>query len=300
MHLGCACVEDDEPAAGPRREPDGAGRGGGQGDRRHRRRQVAPVEDLDRGRLVERHVDPVPVRRDGDVLRNRRQGVRREQRLVLGVVREERRVRSADGDVEALPRRIDREPLDRGDVLCAVPGDRGPHGLVHRRRVEDRRELVGVQDPVRLTGSVVAAAVVEERRHLLAQALPVLEAELDVVCARERIVPVRLLPRVEDQLPKRHHLGHGHKQLVAAAVDGRARLYDDELVAAGRIRMLLDLEAARDPDPVQILVVPPQLAEEVQLLVREVALEQQLAREVVVAGELRCVALGTVMAADDG
>ena len=63
------------------------------------------------------------------------------------------------------------------------------------------------------------------------------------------------------------------------------------LVAAIRIGMALHLHPADHAMAVQAQVVPPQLAHVVALLVGEVALHHELAREVVIALELRQLAI---------
>ena len=69
-----------------------------------------------------------------------------------------------------------------------------------RSRVEDELDVVRVADPVRLAGVVVAAAVVEERRHVLGRALEVAQADLDGVLGRLRLALGHLEPLGRDQV----------------------------------------------------------------------------------------------------
>jgi hypothetical protein len=153
--------------------------------------------------------------------------------------------------------------------------------------VDDHAELVAVDDPVGAAAGVVAAAVVVHRGDVLGGALPVADAQLHGVlpgpCFGGNVAAGPLLL---DQVAEGHHLGMGHDDLVAAAIERVARLDDDELVAAVGVGVLVDVQTADDAGPVQVAVMAAVLAEEVRLLVGEVALEQQLAGEVRVAGEL--------------
>jgi len=75
------------------------------------------------------------------------------------------------------------------------------------------------------------------------------------------------------------------EDVVSAAVDGQAGLNADEAIAAVGILVLHHLKPADDALAVKTLLVHQVLLHVVQLLVLEVALDQQLAGEVVIAGK---------------
>jgi hypothetical protein len=88
------------------------------------------------------------------------------------------------------------------------------------------------------------------------------------------------------------------EDLVPAAIDRRPGLDHHETVATGWLRVLLHREAADNSPAVQALVVVPQLVAVILLFLGEVALDQQLAGEVVIAGERAQRALGALGRSD--
>ncbi len=77
---------------------------------------------------------------------------------------------------------------------------------------------------------------------------------------------------------------------MAAAVDRRAGLDADEVLAALLDVVLHYLEAADDAGAVKVLIVMPQLVDQVSLLVDEIARQHQLAGPVRIPQERLAVA----------
>ena len=171
----------------------------------------------------------------------------------------------------SFPRRRTRRPsaaLKRTRWASAKPMStprtrRGPvHTSARGRRVDHHVDLVRLEDPVGQAARVVAAALVVEHRDRFGAALAVAEADLEV-CARRRRSASRA-PATAGEQAEVEALLVAHDDLVPAAVDRGARLDADEPVAAARVRVLHDLEAAHDAPAVQALVVVAQLVDEVR------------------------------------
>ena len=72
---------------------------------------------------------------------------------------------------------------------------------------------------------------------------------------------------------------------MAAAIDGETRLDADKAIAAGLVRMRVDLETADHAPAMQLLLVVAQLFHVEARLVGEIALDHELAGEIVVPRE---------------
>ena len=127
---------------------------------------------------------------------------------------------------------------------------------------------------------VVAAALVEQHRDLFGRAFAIADAEFEPVIL---LVVTRFLQRLEfRELLEHEDFLVDHQEFMAAAVDRGSGLQNDHTVAAGRVGMLDDLEPAHHADSVKPLVMLANILAKIELLVGEIAFDQQLAGEVVV------------------
>ena len=213
-----------------------------------------------------------------------------------------RRATKACGGTER--QRVRIELVERAGIV-GVGDEQPPLGLVMRdvARVRDQRrrlpvearmrrdadrigrvdldlERKALEDAVRRAGGIVAAAIVEQYRNVLDRTFAIGEAEAQVVGFVIRLVDQRLDRR---EIRQRDHFGFDHQNVLAAAIDRAAGLQHHQAIAAGRVRMLHEIEPADDAGAMQPLVMQPKFLADIGLLVGEVALHQQLSGEVVVA-----------------
>ena len=216
-----------------------------------------------------------------------REIVRTEDRARRGVNRVHRRARD---DIEQTVTRVE-ENMRRVREADVEPTDE--LGTAERagghRRIDEHVDIERLQDAVGQAAGVVAPALVVQHRDRLGAALAIAQAELQRMGLL--VVRVERLDRGEEREVEALLLAHD--DLVPAAVERRSRLDAHEPVATTRRLVLLHAQPADHSPAVQLTVVMPVLVDEVVLLVGEVALEQQLAREVVVAGERADVARRT-------
>src|SRR5262249_18482317 len=85
-----------------------------------------------------------------------------------------------------------------------------------------------------------------------------------------------------------------HENFPTAAIDCGTRLDDDKPVLARGVGVRNNLKATHGAPAVETLVVPTQFAKYVTLLVGEIAFNEQLAREVIIPGQLRDIALDAI------
>src|SRR6266705_982442 len=182
----------------------------------------------------------------------------------------------------------------RGAAVEAVPLDliTGLGGWRRdRRRVHHYVEVVRLEDSIWRTARVLAPALVVQNRYFLVRALVVTDADLE----RMRRGVVLLLQRGD-----RRHLGEvdalarDDEDVVSATVNRGPGLYAHVAVATGGILVLRHLESAHDPPAVQPLVMVAEFVDVIALLVAEVAFDQQLPGEVMIACERPEIAGGTL------
>ncbi|MCZ7640212.1 MAG: hypothetical protein M5U12_31660 [Verrucomicrobia bacterium] len=191
---------------------------------------------------------------------------------------------------------IDGDAVGVDDVLGGAPGEGEAAGVGGRAHgFNDEVELVAFEDAVGLARRVVAATGVEKGRDILGGALAVADADLEFarLIVDGCVIAMLLFPPGGEGGAEVEELLAGDTDFAAAAIDGIAGFDDDVLGAAGGVGVLLDAEPADDAPAVELLVVPAVLADEVALLVGEIARNDEFAVEVVVPCHLRDFALGT-------
>jgi hypothetical protein len=157
------------------------------------------------------------------------------------------------------------------------------------RRIDEDVETVRLENAVGRALGVVAAALVVEDRHLLGGTLAVAHAELQHV--QSVVVGQRLDGGQTGDIDD--FLG-GDQDLVAAAIERRARLDHHVALAALGRRMLLDPEPTHDAGAVQPRVVMAHLFGVIVGLGRELGDAHHLPGEEVVAHERVELALRAV------
>ena len=109
-----------------------------------------------------------------------------------------------------------------------------------------------------------------------------------------RLLAVQLLPGLQEGRAEIEHGVVADQDLAPAAVDGDTRGDHHVLLAAGGVGVFEDLQPAHRSPAMEILVVAPVLAHEIELLVEEILRRHDLAVEQGVAGKLRDLAFGAV------
>ena len=270
-------------------------------------RQVLHIDDaqevvVGRRRLAD-EVEEVAARRERQIDADAIDVEGALKAVVLRVVDEDLSGVGGGEHVEALRVRVERDARGRVEADGGRPLETRAGGLVVAAVVVELRQLVhepdaqlvALADAAGLAGALVAAAVGVERGHEVRLALGVAERDEQVLqpvlaVAIAVAIAVAVAPAaavaVAAPLP-----GGGREifrevyvnlladeNLAAAAVERQPRLDDDEAVAAVGVRVLCDAQAADRPPAVQVAVVQPVLAEQVLLLVAEVALDAGIGR----------------------
>ena len=140
---------------------------------------------------------------------------------------------------------------DKGGVRDAdrsMPGKaRVAQSRRRRRPIDIDLDCEGFEDAVGRALRVVTAALLIKNRNVLGRTFAIRDAEFETVLGGVVGIVFERLDRrklVEDQ-----SFGHGHENVVAAAVDRAARLEDDEAIAARFARMRDNAQPASDPVP---------------------------------------------------
>jgi hypothetical protein len=148
--------------------------------------------------------------------------------------------------------------------------------------IEDNTKLPGLQDTVGRALRVIAAALVVEDRNFFRRTLTKANTDLQLVLFSVTLSLKRLNLRQGKQIET---FLFTNDNVVATAIHREAGLDADKTISTSLGRMRFYFKSADHAPAVQQLLVVTQLFHVKTAFVGEIALDQELAREIVIPGE---------------